>query len=95
MLLTKSTVYPGCTEDDCVPVLERFSELKCGTNFKVGFSPERINPGDTNHTLTKIVKVTSGCDPESSENIAKTYELIIKSGVHGQAQLKWQRQLKS
>jgi UDP-N-acetyl-D-galactosamine dehydrogenase len=53
----ESTVYPGCTEDDCIPVLERYSELKCGIDFKVGFSPERINPGDNNHTLTKIVKV--------------------------------------
>ncbi len=84
----ESTVYPGCTEDDCVPVLERFSNLKCGTDFKVGFSPERINPGDTNHTLTKIVKVTSGCDEESAENIAKTYELIIQVGVHRASSIK-------
>src|SRR5512133_538382 len=84
----ESTVYPGCTEDDCIPVLERYSELKCGTDFKVGFSPERINPGDTNHTLTKIVKVTSGCDAESAENIAKVYELIIKAGVHRASSIK-------
>jgi len=84
----ESTVYPGCTEDDCIPVLERYSELKCGTDFKVGFSPERINPGDTNHTLTKIVKVTSGCDEESAENIARTYELIIKAGVHRASSIK-------
>ena len=84
----ESTVYPGCTEDDCVPVLERYSELKCGTDFKVGFSPERINPGDINHTLTKIVKVTSGCDTEAAENIAKTYELIIKAGVHRASSIK-------
>ena len=84
----ESTVYPGCTEDDCIPVLERYSELKCGTDFKVGFSPERINPGDTNHTLTKIVKVTSGCDAESAENIAKIYELIIKAGVHRASSIK-------
>jgi UDP-N-acetyl-D-glucosamine/UDP-N-acetyl-D-galactosamine dehydrogenase len=84
----ESTVYPGCTEDDCIPVLERYSELKCGTDFKVGFSPERINPGDTNHTLTKIVKVTSGCDDESAENIAKTYELIIKAGVFRASSIK-------
>jgi len=84
----ESTVYPGCTEEDCIPVLERFSDLKCGTDFKVGFSPERINPGDTNHTLTKIVKVTSGCDEEASENIAKTYELIIKAGVHRASSIK-------
>jgi UDP-N-acetyl-D-galactosamine dehydrogenase len=84
----ESTVYPGCTEDDCIPVLERYSELKCGIDFKVGFSPERINPGDTNHTLTKIVKVTSGCDSESAENIAKIYELIIKAGVHRASSIK-------
>jgi len=84
----ESTVYPGCTEEDCIPVLERFSDLKCGVDFKVGFSPERINPGDTHHTLTKIVKVTSGCDPESAENIAKIYELIIKAGVHRASSIK-------
>jgi UDP-N-acetyl-D-glucosamine/UDP-N-acetyl-D-galactosamine dehydrogenase len=77
----ESTVYPGCTEEDCVPVLEKFSGLKYCVDFKVGFSPERINPGDRNHTLTKIVKVTSGCDPGSAEVIAKTYELIIEAGV--------------
>ena len=84
----ESTVYPGCTEDDCIPVLEKYSKLKCGTDFKVGFSPERINPGDKNHTLTKIVKVTSGCDEESAENIAKIYELIIKAGVHRASSIK-------
>jgi len=84
----ESTVYPGCTEDDCIPVLEKYSKLKCGSDFKVGFSPERINPGDKNHTLTKIVKVTSGCDAEASENIAKTYELIIKAGVHRASSIK-------
>jgi UDP-N-acetyl-D-galactosamine dehydrogenase len=77
----ESTVYPGCTEEDCVPVLEKFSGLKCGVDFKIGFSPERINPGDKNHTLTRIVKVTSGCDAESAEEIAKTYEMIITAGV--------------
>src|SRR5512133_3781311 len=87
-VIYESTVYPGCTEDDCVPVLERFSQLKFCTDFKVGFSPERINPGDTNHTLTKIVKVTSGCDAESAENIAKVYELIIKAGVHRASSIK-------
>ena len=84
----ESTVYPGCTEEDCVPVLERYSGLKYGTDFKVGFSPERINPGDKNHTLTKIVKVTSGCDAESAENIARVYELIIKAGVHRASSIK-------
>ena len=84
----ESTVYPGCTEEDCIPVLEKFSKLKSGKDFKVGFSPERINPGDKNHTLTKIVKVTSGCDPESAEEIAKTYELIISAGVYRASSIK-------
>lgn len=84
----ESTVYPGCTEEDCLPVLERFSGLKCPEDFKVGFSPERINPGDKNHTLTKIVKVTSGCDPDSAENIARIYELIITAGVHRASSIK-------
>src|SRR5512146_48633 len=84
----ESTVYPGCTEEDCVPVLERYSQLKYCKDFKVGFSPERINPGDQNHTLTKIVKVTSGCDAEAAENIARTYELIIQAGVHRASSIK-------
>lgn len=84
----ESTVYPGCTEEDCVPVLERMSGLKFVEDFKVGFSPERINPGDKVHTLTSIVKVTSGCDPESAEEIAKTYEIIIKAGVHRASSIK-------
>ncbi len=84
----ESTVYPGCTEEDCVPVLERYSKLKFCSDFKAGFSPERINPGDHNHTLTKIVKVTSGCDEESAEVIAKTYELIITAGVFRASSIK-------
>jgi UDP-N-acetyl-D-glucosamine/UDP-N-acetyl-D-galactosamine dehydrogenase len=84
----ESTVYPGCTEEDCVPILERFSGLKYCIDFKVGFSPERINPGDQDHSLTRIVKVTSGCDAESAENIAKVYELIIKAGIHRASSIK-------
>ena len=84
----ESTVYPGCTEDDCIPVLEKFSALNCIKDFKVGFSPERINPGDKLHTLTSIVKVTSGCDSQSSENIARIYELIITAGVHRASSIK-------
>jgi UDP-N-acetyl-D-galactosamine dehydrogenase len=84
----ESTVYPGCTEEDCIPVLERYSKLTYGKDFKVGFSPERINPGDQNHTLTKIVKVTSGCDPEAAENIARTYEMIIQAGVYRASSIK-------
>jgi len=78
----ESTVYPGCTEEDCVPVLERESGLKCGIDFKVGYSPERINPGDKVHTLTNTTKIVSGCDPESLEVIAQVYEQIITAGVH-------------
>jgi UDP-N-acetyl-D-glucosamine/UDP-N-acetyl-D-galactosamine dehydrogenase len=84
----ESTVYPGCTEEDCVPVLEKFSGLKFVDDFKVGFSPERINPGDKEHTLTSIVKVSSGCDEESAENIALVYEMIIKAGVHRASSIK-------
>jgi UDP-N-acetyl-D-galactosamine dehydrogenase len=84
----ESTVYPGATEEDCVPVLEQFSGLKFVDDFKVGFSPERINPGDRVNTLTSIVKVSSGCDAESAENIAKTYELVIKAGVHRASSIK-------
>jgi UDP-N-acetyl-D-galactosamine dehydrogenase len=84
----ESTVYPGCTEEECVPLLEKISGLKYIDDFKVGFSPERINPGDKEHTLTKIVKVSSGCDSESAEIIAKTYELIISAGVHRASSIK-------
>ena len=84
----ESTVYPGCTEEDCVPLLEKLSGLTYIKDFKVGFSPERINPGDKEHTLTTIKKVTSGCDVESSEVIAKIYELIIKAGIHRASSIK-------
>jgi UDP-N-acetyl-D-glucosamine/UDP-N-acetyl-D-galactosamine dehydrogenase len=84
----ESTVYPGCTEEDCVPVLEEFSGLKYIKDFKVGFSPERINPGDKNNTLTSIVKVSSGCDSESAEEIALVYELVIKAGVYRASSIK-------
>jgi UDP-N-acetyl-D-galactosamine dehydrogenase len=84
----ESTVYPGCTEEDCVPVLEAESGLTYITDFKVGYSPERINPGDKEHTLRKIVKVSAGCDPESAETIAKVYELVIDAGVHRASSIK-------
>lgn len=84
----ESTVYPGCTEEDCVPLLERLSDLKYVEDFKVGYSPERINPGDKQHTLESIVKVSSGCDPESAEIIAKVYELVVKAGVHRASSIK-------
>lgn len=78
----ESTVYPGCTEEDCIPVLEAESGLKFIEDFKVGYSPERINPGDKEHTITKILKVVSGCDDESLDIIAKVYESIVTAGVH-------------
>ena len=84
----ESTVYPGCTEEECVPLLEKITGLEYRSGFKVGFSPERINPGDKEHTLTKIVKVTSGCDTESAEIIAKVYELVITAGVHRAGSIK-------
>jgi UDP-N-acetyl-D-glucosamine/UDP-N-acetyl-D-galactosamine dehydrogenase len=78
----ESTVYPGCTEEDCLPVIEKLSGLKAVTDFKLGYSPERINPGDKTHTLAKIIKVVSGCDAESLDQIAKVYELVVEAGVH-------------
>ena len=84
----ESTVYPGCTEDDCVPILEKESGLKFVNDFKVGYSPERINPGDREHTITKILKIVSGCDVESLEEISKVYELIIEPGVHKASSIK-------
>ncbi len=84
----ESTVYPGCTEEDCLPVIEKLSGLKAGTDFKIGYSPERINPGDKQHTLATIVKVVSGCDAESLEVIANVYELVVKAGVHRASSIK-------
>jgi UDP-N-acetyl-D-galactosamine dehydrogenase len=81
-IVYESTVYPGCTEEDCVPILEDLSGLKCKTDFKVGYSPERINPGDTEHTITKIPKVVSGIDEESLNEISDVYQIIVKAGVH-------------
>ena len=84
----ESTVYPGATEEDCVPIMEKHSELKFCRDFKVGYSPERINPGDKEHTITKIKKVVSGCDDEALDNIAKTYELIVEAGIFKAASIK-------
>ena len=84
----ESTVYPGCTEEECIPLIEYTSSLQFPKDFKVGYSPERINPRDKDHTLTSIKKVVSGCDEESLENIAKIYELIIKAGVHRTSSIK-------
>jgi len=84
----ESTVYPGCTEEDCIPVLEEVSGLKFREDFMVGYSPERINPGDKVHTLQSVVKVVSGCCETSLEEIAKTYELVVDAGVHRAASIK-------
>jgi len=88
IVVYESTVYPGVTEDICVPILEKYSGLKCGIDFKVGYSPERINPGDKVHRLENIIKIVSGIDIESLEEIAKVYELIIEVGVHRSGSIK-------
>src|SRR5690554_3617310 len=82
IVVYESTVYPGVTEDICIPILEKESGLKCGVDFKVGYSPERINPGDKVHRLETIVKVVSGMDEESLDIIAKVYELVVDAGVY-------------
>ena len=84
----ESTVYPGCTEEDCIPVLEEISGLKFKEDFMVGYSPERINPGDKEHTLQNVIKVVSGCDEFSLNEIAQTYELVVKAGVHRATSIK-------
>lgn len=84
----ESTVYPGCTEEDCIPILEKESGLTFQKDFKVGYSPERINPGDKEHTLQTVIKVVSGCCAESLEEIAKTYELVVDAGVHKATSIK-------
>lgn len=78
----ESTVYPGCTEDVCVPILERESNLKCGVDFKVGYSPERINPGDKVHRLENITKIVSGCDEEALQTIKAVYDIVIEVGTY-------------
>ncbi len=88
IIVYESTVYPGATEEDCVPVLERVSGLKCGTDFFVGYSPERINPGDKEHTFTKITKVVSGQTPAILDIVAAVYESVVKAGVHRAATIK-------
>ncbi len=84
----ESTVYPGCTEEDCVPIIKKLSGLEMTTDYKIGYSPERINPGDKEHTITSIVKVVSGCCEESLDTIAKVYELVVKAGVHRASSIK-------
>ena len=82
IVVFESTVYPGVTEDICVPILEKESGLKCGTDFKIGYSPERINPGDKVHRLETITKIVSGMDEETLDEVAKVYELVVAAGVH-------------
>ncbi len=87
-VIYESTVYPGTTEEECIPLIEQISGLQFKKDFKVGYSPERINPGDKEHTLINTVKIVSGCDTESLENIAELYNLIIQPGVHKAPSLK-------
>jgi len=82
VVVFESTVYPGVTEDICVPILEKESGLRCGVDFKIGYSPERINPGDKVHRLETIKKIVSGCDAETLDTVAKVYELVVEAGVH-------------
>ena len=84
----ESTVYPGCTEEDCVPIIEELSGLKMGVDFKIGYSPERINPGDKNHTLETVVKIVSGNDEEALGQVARVYELVVRAGVHRASSIK-------
>jgi len=88
IVVYESTVYPGVTEDICLPILEKTSGLKSGVDFKVGYSPERINPGDKEHTLERIIKVVSAQDEESLEIVASTYALVVKAGVHKASSIK-------
>lgn len=82
IVVYESTVYPGVTEEVCIPILEKESGLKCGIGFKVGYSPERINPGDKVHRLETIMKIVSGMDTETLDEVAKIYELVVEAGVH-------------
>ena len=84
----ESTVYPGCTEEDCIPILEEISGLKFIDDFKVGYSPERINLGDKEHSLQNVIKVVSGCDEVSLDEVSKTYELVVHAGVHRATSIK-------
>lgn len=88
IVVYESTVYPGVTEEECVPILERVSGLKCGVDFKVGYSPERINPGDKEHTFTKILKVVSGQDDETLDIVAQVYGSVVTAGVHKASSIK-------
>ncbi|TKB84777.1 MAG: nucleotide sugar dehydrogenase [Nitrospira sp.] len=88
IVVYESTVYPGATEEVCLPILEKMSGMKAGVDFKIGYSPERINPGDKEHTLERIIKVVSAQDAESLEIVAKTYEIVVKAGIHRASSIK-------
>lgn len=88
VVVYESTVYPGCTEDVCIPILERESGLKCGIDFKIGYSPERINPGDKIHRLENICKIVSGCDEKALQEIKKVYDLVIEVGTYPVSSIK-------
>jgi len=88
IVVFESTVYPGVTEEICVPILERESGLKCGVDFKIGYSPERINPGDKVHRLETITKIVSGMDEETLDTVARVYELVVAAGVHRASSIK-------
>ncbi|KIH77155.1 hypothetical protein GFER_06500 [Geoalkalibacter ferrihydriticus DSM 17813] len=88
IVVYESTVYPGLTEEVCLPILEKESGLKCGIDFKLGYSPERINPGDKVHTVEKIVKVVAGQDAETLDTVAQVYEMVISAGVHRASSIK-------
>ncbi|MEK7868835.1 MAG: nucleotide sugar dehydrogenase, partial [Nitrospirota bacterium] len=88
IVVYESTVYPGATEEVCLPILEKMSGMKAGVDFKIGYSPERINPGDKEHTLERIIKVVSAQDAESLEIVAKTYETVVKAGIHRASSIK-------
>ncbi|MBA4197290.1 MAG: nucleotide sugar dehydrogenase [Chitinophaga sp.] len=87
-IVFESTVYPGCTEEDCLPIIEKLSGLRSIIDFKTGYSPERINPGDKQHTLKKIIKIVSGCDAESLNVIAEVYSIVVEVGVHKASSIK-------
>ena len=88
VVVYESTVYPGVTEDVCVPILEKESGLKCGVDFKIGYSPERINPGDKVHRLETIKKIVSGMDEETCNVVSDVYNIVIKAGTHKVSSIK-------
>lgn len=88
IVVFESTVYPGVKEDICIPIIEKESGLKCGVDWKIGYSPERINPGDKVHTLTNIRKVVSGMDEESAQEIKKVYDIVIAAGTYPVSNIK-------